>query len=223
MITHILGSVTGDRLNLHVVADSSATILACIPDETLLVVTEHNDTWYAATYGSHTGFVMKQYVTMLNLTDASELTGEVTGGSLNLHRTASTSSDRLIQIPNNTTITVIDFDTDSQWYITDHNGYTGYVMKRIVNCSQPASQWAYGQVTSNALNVRRQPSTSAPRWNNVWPLTRIVLIKEAVQGWYESLYRGQPAYVAKEYINVLSIPVHVNIVARISSSIWQIP
>ena len=146
MITRIFGTVTGGRLNLRAAADSSASILASIPNETLLVVTEHNATWYAATYGSHTGFVMKQYITLLNLPNATELPGEVTGGSLNMRRTASSSADRLVQIPNNTAITVIDFDADSQWYITDYNGYTGYVMKQYVTVSQPVPNWTYGQV-----------------------------------------------------------------------------
>lgn len=214
MITRIFGTVTGGRLNLRASADSSASILASIPNETLLVVTERDDTWYATTYGSNTGFVMKQYITLLDLANATELPGEVIGGSLNMRRTASTSADRIIQIPNSTAITVIDFDADSQWYITDYNGYTGYVMKQYVTVSQPVPNWAYGQVTSNALNVRRQPSTSAARWNNVWPLNRIVLIKDAVEGWFESLYRGQPAYVVKDYINVLNTPVHDSIVDR---------
>ena len=122
MIPRIFGTVTGGRLNLRTAADSSASILASIPNETMLVVTDHNDTWYAATYGSHTGYVMKQYITLLNLANATELPGEVTGGSLNMRRTASSSADRLIQIPNNAAIMVIDFVADSQWYITDYNG-----------------------------------------------------------------------------------------------------
>ena len=47
MLTHIFGAVTGGRLNLRAAANSSTTILASIPDETLLVVTAHDDTWYA--------------------------------------------------------------------------------------------------------------------------------------------------------------------------------
>mgnify|MGYP002710594067 FL=1 len=97
---------------------------------------------------------------------------------------------------------------------TDYNGFTGYVMKQYVIVSQPVPNWAYGQVKSNALNVRRQPSTSANRWNNVWPIHRIVLIKGAASEWYESLYRGEPAYIAKRYINTLKTPVHSNIVDR---------
>ena len=30
--------------------------------------------------------------------------------------------------------------------------------------------WQYGRVKSNALNVRREPSRKARRWNNVWPM-----------------------------------------------------
>ena len=49
MIPRIFGTVTGGRLNLRMAADSSASILASIPNETLLIVTEFNGTWYATT------------------------------------------------------------------------------------------------------------------------------------------------------------------------------
>ena len=155
MIPRIFGTVTGGRLNLRMAADSSASILASIPNETLLIVTEFNGTWYTTTYGERTGFVMKQFITLLNLADATQMFGMVTGGALNLRRTASTTADRLIQIPDTTEITVIDFDPSGLWYITDYNGFTGYVMKQYVIVSQPVPNWAYGQVKSNALNVRR--------------------------------------------------------------------
>ena len=73
MIPRIFGTVTGGRLNLRMAADSSASILASIPNETLLIVTEFNGTWYATTYGERTGFVMKQFITLLNLADATVL------------------------------------------------------------------------------------------------------------------------------------------------------
>lgn len=145
MITRIFGTVTGGRLYLRADANPSASILASIPDGTLLVVTEHNDTWYAVTYGSYTGFVMKQYVTV----------------------------------------------------------------------TQPVPNWAYGQVKSNALNVRRAPSTSARRWNNVWPMNRLVLVKPyTVDGWYETLYRGESAYVMAKFIKLLDESMPESIVDR---------
>ena len=57
LLTRIFGAVTGGRLNLRAAASSSATIIASIPNETLLFLSEYNDTWYAAYYGAHTGFV----------------------------------------------------------------------------------------------------------------------------------------------------------------------
>lgn len=39
MINRIFGTVTGCRLNLRTSADSSASILVSIPNETLLVIT----------------------------------------------------------------------------------------------------------------------------------------------------------------------------------------
>lgn len=46
MLTRIFGAVTGGRLNLRAAANSSAAIIASIPNATLLILSEHNDTWY---------------------------------------------------------------------------------------------------------------------------------------------------------------------------------
>ena len=75
--------------------------------------------------------------------------------------------------------------------------------------------WRYGQVKSTALNVRREPSRKACRWNNVLPMNRLVLVKPcSVDGWYETLYRGEPAYVMAEYIKLLDELVPESIVGR---------
>lgn len=77
------------------------------------------------------------------------------------------------------------------------------------------NNWCYGQVKSNALNVRREPSRKARRWNNVWPMNRLVLVKPCdVDGWYETLYRGESAYVMAEFIKLLDEPVPERIVDR---------
>ena len=75
--------------------------------------------------------------------------------------------------------------------------------------------WRYGQVKSNSLNIRREPSRKARRWNNVWPMNRLVLVKScSVDGWYETLYRGEPAYVMAEFIKLLDEPVPESLVER---------
>ncbi len=81
--------------------------------------------------------------------------------------------------------------------------------------TQIENTWLYGQVKSNALNVRREPSRKARRWNNVWPMNRLVLVRPCgVDGWYKTLYRGEPAYVMAEFIKLLDDPVPESIVER---------
>lgn len=81
--------------------------------------------------------------------------------------------------------------------------------------AQIENTWRYGQVKSNALNVRREPSRKARRWNNVWPMNRLVLVKPCgVAGWYETLYRGEPAYVMAKFIKLLDEPMPDSIVER---------
>ena len=49
--------------------------------------------------------------------------------------------------------------------------------------------WHYGKTTTNALNIRKAPSLSAQRWNNVWPVARVALIKPAyTPDWYEKTF-----------------------------------
>lgn len=81
--------------------------------------------------------------------------------------------------------------------------------------TQTENTWRYGQVKSNALNVRREPSRKARRWNNVWPMNRLVLVKPCgVDGWYETRYRSESAYVMAEFIKLLDEPVSNCIVER---------
>lgn len=210
------GLVVGGTLNLREQPSTAANRLALIPNETTLAITDHNDDWYATTYGSLSGYVMKQYVQSLNQTTDISLNGTVTGGGLNLRQKASSSTDRLILIPNQTELEVVDYDANGDWYRTSYGGYAGYVMKQFVEIPEPppVTEWLYGQVTSSSLNVRKQPSLSAPLWNYYWPLNRIALVKPAVDGWYETLYRGEAAYVSAQYIELLDNAVPNNIVDR---------
>ena len=210
------GLVIGGALNLREQPSTSANRLALIPNETTLAITDHNDDWYATTYGSLSGYVMKQYVQSLNQTTDISLNGTVTGGGLNLRQKASSSTDRLILIPNQTELEVVDYDANGDWYRTSYGGYAGYVMKQFVEIPEPppVTEWLYGQVTSSSLNVRKQPSLSAPLWNYYWPLNRIALVKPAVDGWYETLYRGEAAYVSAQHIDLLDNAVPNNIVDR---------
>ena len=209
------GMVTGGGLNLRERNSTTSTSLTLIPNETTILVEEYDEEWYAAQYGAHDGFVMRKYITLFAQdTDVSH-SGTVTGGSLNLRRKATVASDALTQISDNTEIEVVDFDENSEWYRTSYRGYAGYVMKKFVTLTVPhLPGWQYGRVTSSTLNVRKEPSSSAALWNGVWPKDRIALVKPALDGWYETLYRGEPAYVSTDFIELMDSTVPDSIVER---------
>lgn len=146
------GLVTGGGLNLRKQPSTSSDKLIQIPNNTTIAVVDYNDGWYSTTYGAYAGYVIKQYVTLLTTSSDVVRQGAVTGGGLNLRRSASTTADVLIQIPNTTEIEATDYDAESAWYRTGYGGYAGYVMKQYVTLiTPPVSGWQYYNYISDTL------------------------------------------------------------------------
>ncbi len=137
----------------------------------------------------------------------------IIGGRLNLRKEPTTQSESLLLVPDNAQIFVSDFNME--WYKARYKATDGYVMKKFVQIklSLPDA-WIYGKVTVDSLNIRCLPSTSAVRWNGPWPKGRIALIKQSTAGWYETLYRGDTAYVSAEFILPLAAEPSNSLVDR---------
>ena len=69
----------GGSLNLRATANSGASIVTTIPDGNTIYVQSLDGTWLAAKYGSHTGFVMAEFVMG---TDAYNAGGNSGGGTI---------------------------------------------------------------------------------------------------------------------------------------------
>jgi uncharacterized protein YgiM (DUF1202 family) len=124
--------------------------------------------------------------------------GQVTGGSLNLRASASTSASRLIQIPNNTKIVASDYSGDPGWYCTTYSGYSGFVMKEyVVILGSVDSQLL--SVTGGSLNLRLYPSTSAPRPIQIPNDTPLTVQTHNAQ-WSSTAYGGYSGFVMSEYL-----------------------
>ena len=138
--------------------------------------------------------------------------GQVINGALNLRCESSVNSKRIIQIPKYARICIIDsFD---EWCLVEYQGFIGYAMKQYIETQDVISSWVYGYTSCDDLNIRREPRRSAGRWNNVWPENRIVLVKITNENWYETLYRGEQAFVSAEFITLLDCKVPSDIVQR---------
>lgn len=143
----------------------------------------------------------------------TERIGIAINGRLNLREHPTQQSKRLMLIPDGAYLVVSEHDTE--WYKAQYSGESGYVMKQFVKVLHLLSvDLGYGKVIADPLNVRRGSSTSAARWNAPWPKGRIALIKPSVPGWYETIYRGEAAFVSAEYILLLAAEPSKSIVER---------
>lgn len=133
---------------------------------------------------------------------------------MNLRFYPSKNAKTLVQIPSDTRLEVIDYNAGGRWYFTTYAGHNGYVMKEYVCLDKISSCLIYACTLTDDLNIRREPSRSAARWNNVWPRNRIALVKPVNESWYETLYRGEQAFVSAEFINLLDCEVPLDIVQR---------
>lgn len=110
--------------------------------------------------------------------------GVVTGGGLNLRQTASTSSLRIIQIPDGTAITVSTITGKQEWFSTSYNGYSGYVVAQYVAITEDGDTCTVS-TSSGSLNIRKTASTSADVvFTAAKGATLRLLDTTSVSGWY---------------------------------------
>ena len=141
----------------------------------------------------------------------------VINGALNLREKPDVFSKSLVLIPNGTQIQICE--ENPTWCKVEYQQYQGFVMKVYVQEEKRrelfSDNWIYAKVMADPLNVRREPSLSARRWNSTWPIRRIALIKETdAAGWYETTYRGEKAYVSSAYMLPLATVVSEQIPVR---------
>lgn len=111
------------------------------------------------------------------------------------------------------------------WYETRWQGEVGYVMALFIDpvekekklLEEPKTDeknlWYYGQISSNTLNVRQSPRGAIL---GLHPKKRYCLIRESAHpAYYESLWKGNPAYLAKEHVQKLE-PASEHYIRRLS-------
>lgn len=125
------------NLNMRVKPDKSARRVCLVPQNAVVEIILYGKEWCYASYNDQNGYVMTQYLSIgggVNTSNTGEATADqkvktakvVTNqGGLNLRKTASVSSQRLLIIPQGARVQVLSKDT--QWAYVNYNGRTGYV------------------------------------------------------------------------------------------------
>ncbi|MBQ2651319.1 MAG: C40 family peptidase, partial [Clostridia bacterium] len=144
--------------------------------------------------------------------------GEVkVGSSLNLRAEADASATVVTQIPNTHRVAVLD--AVEGWYKVAYNGQNGYVSADYVELSDIMNvEPGAAKVTTDVLNVRSAPSTSADI------VTR--LSKDATAkiigintGWFKiEMASGTTGYIHPDYVEVVANSVSTTTAASVSAA-----
>lgn len=136
--------------------------------------------------------------------------GRVTASYLNVRSTASASGALVGVLSKDSTVTIVE-KLDG-WYKVESNGLTGYVSAEYISTdgssdtstsSTGSSSSASGSATINSymVNIRSGASTSSSVIANVGKGTAVTVV--ATEGdWYKVEYKGQTAYVHKDYVTL---------------------
>ncbi|WP_416828354.1 SH3 domain-containing protein [Ectobacillus polymachus] len=121
----------------------------------------------------------------------------VQADSLHVRKGPSTSDEILGHVMQGDALKVLG--EVQGWYQVQYNGQTAYVSKDFLAQSASAPDNDY-KVTVSSLRVRTGPSTSH---DVIGDLSRgdVVQVVGELQNWYKISYKGQTAYVSKDYVS----------------------
>ncbi len=210
------------NLNVRASASTSATVLTTLSVGDTLPYIETSGSWHTVLYqgslayvsasssyskityqsldgDSSTGSGTDTDTTESTLSDSFEV--KVTATALNVRSTPSTSSTVLDVAPNGSVLGY--FETVDGWHKISYNGSVGYVsagysvlqaISADEDCEVSDCQTLVMSCV-DSLNVRSSPSTSS---TVVGSLDKgdMVSFTCLENGWYETVYKGQTAYVS---------------------------
>lgn len=124
--------------------------------------------------------------------------GKVTGGTLKLRSSASTSSTQLATIPDATSLSVTTIPNDQEWFSTTYQSTSGYVMARWIAITSGGKAGVVS-TTSGSLNIRARPSTDA---SVSFTLAKgaSLRILESITGWYRIGCSSGTGWASSDYV-----------------------
>lgn len=220
-------------LNLRKKASTGATILAQIPQYTVIDVLDIDGTWTKVEYKNKTGYVMSAFLTYMDEeedTPSAPVTppaeekdpayARVTteSGSLNLRKRASTSAGILTTIPRHEVIEVVS--KGATWTKVIYKDKTGYVMTTFLtflenaptekpdddNQEEDTAQMAQVTTKKGSLNLRKRASSSATILTTI-PQYAYIQVISRDGTWTKVSFGGYTGYVMTSFITFVSGPV----------------
>ncbi len=203
------GTVTGSSVRVRSGAGTNYSILGSLGRNAEVTILETLNGWYKISFGSGTGYISSDYVSIAGAETTPAPTptpslpsetvyGTVTVDSLLVRSGAGTNYSSIGSL-NKGAIVLIQ-QAGLTWHRIDYQGRSGYVSASYVEINEDFKVVATG-VTTTSVNLRKGPSTIYAV-SATLPLGAKVSIVEEGSEWHTVLYNGQLVYVQSRYISI---------------------
>lgn len=122
-----IGTVNASSgLRMRSAASSSASVIEVVAKGTQVTAVGYADGWYQVVHNGSTGYMMAEYLDVLQTDDyTTPRSGSVTGSVVNLRAAPNTDSAVLAQVSRGSKITITG--VYMSWYAVSYNGVNGYM------------------------------------------------------------------------------------------------
>lgn len=216
--------VTTRQGSLNLRATQGGRVLQTIPQNDLVLLEEEGSVWCKVTYGGYTGFVMREFLTLLDaqpaqspLPSTSPTPGQgalryarvtTVQGSLNLRAAPQKNADVLRTIPQYAEIEITQYG--AVWCKTSYGGTVGYVMTSFLTfIAQPsapaetpaptgspsaAGSPAQVQAPLGVVSLRSLPQADGPVLMGIAHQEYVMLLQYG-ESWCYVVYNGVYGYL----------------------------
>lgn len=214
----IVTGITG-TVNVRQSASYSATVVSAFAPGTQITLTGREGDWYAVSWGSVSGYVHADYVTLTEPAPEKVIRYVSTSsGGLNLRETASAQARVLLSIPRGAAVTVEE--VQGEWCRVSYEGSTGYMMTSYLSDTKPQALdsqtasavydatlvdvpgWHATINATTALNIRQWCATDAPVLTSIAAGIRVDLLQVG-DTWCRIQYEGVDGYCMTNYLTLL--------------------
>lgn len=228
MFSDALDARTTARINMRRLPMTDSDVVKVLSKKAQVEIVGQCGVWYLVKYGSKTGYVMAQYLTVEGQTAQSAAVMSIAADEIysiahqgrtttrvNM-RTSPASSAKVAEVVDkNDRVTVLG--ENNGWYLVSASGEVGYISKAYVRLDSEQSAPSVptqpeqnqdtlyaSSLTATAderLNMRKKPSTSAD-------IVKVISRKQTLTvlgengSWYKVSASGKTGYVSKEYVTL---------------------
>ena len=152
---NMTGTITGSVVNVRKGAGTSYSVIGKLIRGDIVDVIEQGAAWTKISIGTRDGYVSNDYISVTSVAAASSkpktVSGLITGSLVRIRAGASTESEILFEVPENTQVLIMD--PSSSWMKVIYQGRIGYVSSDYIK--------VIDSETSRSLSSARPNSDAA--------------------------------------------------------------